>query len=188
MIMKNLFFLVYNLNHKRKWMSVISEILKVKELPIKYHIVFFILGVFLIFLPNDILLQLGILKFLEEYNSYITLFTMGIGLLLIIKFMIFIWKDYINPFRDKCTYIKEIEEQISNLKDSEKTILREFFIQNENIIKLSADNPNVLRLHELGILILISKDKAGYFQNLCYFEISSNIDKETLKKKINITK
>ena len=129
----------------------ISQITKFIKLPPSVIYIILIISGTLLFTDNEFLKMLALLKFKTEYNLYIGivfLFSFGISIVHLGNIVYVFFKSY---FKDKKYRIK-IATIIDNLDESEKSILREFLVQQKNSIVVSMEDPSVMNLVHQGII------------------------------------
>jgi len=132
-------------------MEWISKLLDIKKVPTKIVFLFWFVSLLLLYLPSQTLQQLGLVEFKQEYGKYFGIvFLVTTSFLLII---IFTWlykkiddKIFINKYK------KIIKDAINNLDIHEKAVLREFYIQGVNTLKVPIDNPTVSGLIDKRVL------------------------------------
>ena len=130
-------------------MEWISKIIEALKLPVKFILCIFIVSSILLYIPKEFAEKIHLTKFIERFGLYIGIVFLATGALLIIELIIYTYKT----IRKKATY-KKIKknalERIANLDFAEKAILREFYIQGQNTIKLPMDHPVVAGLLSCG--------------------------------------
>lgn len=134
-----------------EWITKIFEALK---LPLKYIWLFSIISAFLLFSSIDLLKYFSLLDFRDDFRFYISLIFIVSTSLLIIEGVTF----SIKKIRKKSGYKKYREKVIENLYSLdpyEKAVLREFFIQAKNTLRLPYDHPIISGLIKKGLLKIV---------------------------------
>lgn len=129
----------------------ISQIAKFIKLPPSIIYIILVIAGTLLFASDEFLNTLALLKFKTEYNLYIGivfLFSLGISIVHASNKIFIYLKTY---FQTK-KYRKQISNIIDNLDESEKSILREFLVQQKNSIVVSMEDSSVMNLIHHGIL------------------------------------
>ena len=132
-----------------------SKFLDFRKIPNELFILLSIISGVLLFLPAEALKQLNINEFENDYGQYfgiIFLISTGILLIKILKWLItIILKKLVRKKYQKKTlkYLKELDP-------SEEAVLREFFIANQDAIKMPYDDPTVKNLINKRLIIKIS--------------------------------
>lgn len=129
----------------------ISQIIKFIKLPPSVIYIILIISGILLFVNDDFLNILALLKFKTEYTLYIGivfLFSFGISIVNIGN-KIF---AYLTTYFQNKKYCDKIEKTIDNLDESEKSILREFLVQQKNSIVVSMEDESVMKLISDGII------------------------------------
>jgi len=132
----------------------ISKIIEAARLPTKFILCVFAVTVALLFLPQNLLISLHLKEFTDKYGIYIGITALGSGSLLFVEILIYFWNAVQKKVNRRRIYKKALE-RIKNLDPAEKAVLREFFLQGRNTIKLPMDHPVVAGLLHSGILQLV---------------------------------
>jgi len=135
-------------------MELLAKIIEAAKLPTKFICGIFLVAMALLCLPKELLETLYLKEFIDKYGLYIAITALGSGSLLLIEILICIWKTaktkIIHHKIKKAAF-----ERLQKLDSSEKSVLREFFIQGQNTIKLPMDHPVVAGLLDSGILSMV---------------------------------
>lgn len=137
-------------------MELTSKIIEALKLPTKYILCIFAVSTVLLFMSKEFSEKMHLALFIDKYGLFIGIVSLSSGALLAIELIIYIYKF----IRKKITYrnIKSYTiERVGKLDPAEKAILREFYIQEQNTIKLPVDHPVVAGLLNCGILKLVGK-------------------------------
>lgn len=145
------------------------------KLPIKYFWVLGIFAAFILFLPKDFIKTIGLDYFSNKYKAWLAiLFILSISKV-IVELGHLIWQNYANKRlslkreaelnearankeaelkKNKEAKIEALVESLYGLDPKEKSVLREFYLQNCNTLKLPYDNATISGLINRGILVL----------------------------------
>lgn len=107
----------------------------------------------LLYLPASVVPYHGFSDLKNQYGIWGLLILIGSISMLAIEFVIYLHKcvkkkTYFNQNREK------IKNRLESLSDNEKSIIREFDIQGQRLIKMPIDNPHVVSLNNDGIIKL----------------------------------
>jgi len=134
----------------------ISKVLEATKLPTKFIVVIFLASFALLLLPEDNLTSLKLVEFSNKYGIYIGIAALASGALLAVELVGYIWNT-INHKVSSRKFKKSSLERLTQLDSSEKSVLREFYLQGQNTLKLPMDHPVVAGLINLGILHLVGQ-------------------------------
>jgi len=136
-----------------EWLSKIVDIIKI---PIKYFWMIFLMSLFLISLPDSWLNNIKLLDFRNSYHLYISLALIITLCLITVESSLFIYRKIKSNFSLK-NYKKNLLTNLTRLDPQEQSVLREFFLQNQNTLRLPYDEPIVAGLIKKGILKIIGQ-------------------------------
>jgi len=109
----------------------------------------------LLWLPDSILPGTYILDFRTEYGLiFFGIFCISISFIFVLSFKSFYEK--FNSNKKKSKYFSEKILRTSNLDPIEKSVLREFILQNRNVLNLPFQNSTVSGLIKSGIIEIVS--------------------------------
>jgi len=129
----------------------ISQITKFIKLPPSVIYIILVITGTLLFASDELLKTLALLNFKTAYNLYIGiifLFSSGISIIHACNKVFIYVKTY---FQNK-KYREKIANTINNLDESEKSILREFLVQQKNSIVVSMEDSSVMNLIHQDII------------------------------------
>lgn len=129
----------------------ISQITKFIKLPPSVIYIILVITGTLLFASDELLKTLALLNFKTAYNLYIGiifLFSSGISIVHASNKIFIYFKTY---FQNK-KYREQIANTVNNLDESEKSILREFLVQQKNSIVVSMEDSSVMNLIHQGII------------------------------------
>lgn len=158
------------------------------KLPTKFILGIFVVTVVLLFLPQDLLIDLHLKEFTDKYSIYIAITALGSGALLFVEILIYFSNAVQKKVNNRRIYKKALK-RVKNLDPAEKAVLREFFLQGRNTIKLPMDNPVVAGLLYSGILQLVgSHGRMSLVGKLFSMKISDFIREHLTYKIIELPK
>jgi len=158
------------------------DVLKILKYP-KLLIWLVLTSALLLFIPVSIIPYPEYHNFKKQYSIWAWLILIGSISMLAIEAVIYLYK-YIkrtlnyNRFRDR------IKNRLETLNENEKAILREFFIQGRNHIKLPTENVDVVSLREDKIIELIKLTMERYYGNSLGFFSITTIAKEFITQEL----
>lgn len=162
------------------WIKTIGDFLQYSKKTI-YTV--FVTSVLILWLGEENLSFFKLTGFLQEYGKYIGISALISGAYIIVEIFIssknFIFKNFAN-YRTKKKAKEKSQEVESKILDKllildphEKAVLREFYIQNKNTIKIPMDDPHVAGLLKNKILQIISQQGEHTLVGLmCNMQIS----------------
>ena len=157
-------------------MDWISKLMEAAKVPTKIILCVFIVASALIILPDSTLTGLRIKEFMDKHGIYVGITALSSGALLVINLIIYVWKTSKNKLA-KNRLIQKATERLQKLDHAEKAVLREFFLQGQNTIKLPIDHAVVAGLLESGILIIVGRHgRMSLAGMLMSMKISDHID------------
>lgn len=147
-----------------EWFAKAIEFLK---LPLKYIWGVAIAAGLLLFLPASALERLRVAQFTKDYGSYIgvvfvvSLVLAGVHTVVAVSHF-FSRKRRVHKFKTLRT------EALHNLDPQEKAVLREFFVQEQNTIRLPIDHPTVAGMRTKGILLRVGQHGEGSLAGILF--------------------
>ena len=144
-----------------EWKLWLKNFLDAIKLPKKYIFWLFMLSgifLFLLFKEKEWLVYIELDVIITQYKQYIILIFLGLGLLILIECSINIFKR-INDFISKKYRLIKIRRKIGSLSADEKSILREFFLEQKSSIRLPINDKSVKNLLKTNVL---TKDESDY--------------------------
>lgn len=140
-------------------MDWLSRIFDITKLPSKFFAWIVALSAAYLFLPHPVQLTLHLEGLPKEYKTYAGIALVAAVVFLAINFALWLWGKVRGWFENRFAQIR-VMEAIAQLDQSEKAVLREFFIQEKHVIELPTSHPTVAGLFRNGILSLSSRQ--GY--------------------------
>lgn len=137
-------------------MEWISKVIEAAKLPTKFIVVIFLVSSALSILSEDSLTSLKLADFANEFGLYIGITSLASGSLLIIEFISYVWNKIKSEVSSRKVK-KASLERLDKLDPSEKSVLREFYLQGKNTLRLPMDYPVVAGLINVGVLRLIGQ-------------------------------
>lgn len=123
------------------------------KLPTKFFLLFSLVSSFILFAKENLLLKLHLTELNTKYGWIIGLVFIVCSGLVTINFIIWIF-DTIDTKIQKRKYTTLFKESLTRLDIHEKSLIREFFINNQSSIKMPIDDPIVSGLLKKKILII----------------------------------
>ena len=136
-------------------MDYIKSLFDFTKLPTKILFVFFLITGFIIF-SNDKYTKIFAFEKIETYKPLISIVFLISFSILIINFIIYISNLIYQKIRTN-KLKKQYLKKINNLDDYEKAILREFYIQGKNSLKMPINDETIAGLLSKKILIYNSQ-------------------------------
>lgn len=136
-----------------EWLSKIVDIIKI---PTKYFWIILIISLICLFLPDSWLNNFKLLELRNAYHLYISLAFIITFSIVTVESTLFIYKK----IKSNCilkNYKKNLLNNLSRLDPQEQSVLREFFLQNQNTLRLPYDEPIVSGLIKKGILRIVGQ-------------------------------
>jgi len=161
----------------------ISKLIEAAKLPTRFILCVFLVAAALLFLPQSLLGSFHLKEFIEKYGLYIGITALGSGALLLFDFIIYSWKATKNTIGHR-KIKKAALERIQNLDSAEKAVLREFFLQGQNTIKLPMDHPVVAGLLSCGILNFVGSHGRMSLAGMLFSMKISNFIREQLTSEL----
>jgi len=136
-----------------EWLSKIVDIIKI---PTKYFWIILLISLILLFIPDSWLNNFKLLELRNAYHLYISLAFIITFSIVTVESTIFVYKKIKLNFSLK-NYKKNLLYNISRLDPKEQSVLREFFLQNQNTLRLPYDEPIVAGLIKKDILKIVGQ-------------------------------
>jgi len=145
-----------------EWLAKVFEFLK---LPTKIIAFFAFISGLLLFIPEKIVKTLRLTDFINEFGKYF-----GIAFLISSIYLLFIFIPYFikllsakyKNHKANKSFINSIEETLNGLSYPEKCLLREFVLQNKNVIEAPIENTEVVSLLNKGIIQYASNNVRSF--------------------------
>jgi len=134
----------------------ISKVIEAAKLPTKFIVVIFLVSFALLYFSDETLTSMKLSAFSKKFGLYIGIAALSSGALLLIEAIGYVWNS-VNKHVSTGKFKKSSIERLKKLDSSEKSVLREFYLQGQNTIKLPMDHPVVAGLINVGILCLIGQ-------------------------------
>lgn len=137
-------------------MEWVTKIIEAAKLPTKFIVVIFLVSVGFVFTPESMLSKMKLQSFSESYGHYASIIMLTSGALLLVESTTAIWK-MIKDKIAKASFHKKIANRLKDMDPAEKAVLREFYLQGQNTIKLPMDHPVVAGLLNSSIIVLVGQ-------------------------------
>lgn len=137
-----------------KWLTSLSDLGKV---PTRIIVFVFVSSGLILILPNSVAARFHLEKFRESFGGWIGVACLLAAVLLFTTFCGWAIKKW-NYSRVWKHQFEKIIEAMTRLDPTEKAVLREFFLQGQNTIRLPIDEPTVAGLRAKGIIQLVGRN------------------------------
>lgn len=165
------------------WFGKAIEILK---LPLKYIWAIVIASGLLVFLPQPWLNKIHLDHLSQDYSTSIGAVFLISSVLLLVTIVVGSWNWIIGKIHSK-KWTKARLAAIHNLDLQEKSVLREFFLQNQSTLSLPVDQATVAGLIEKGVLRVVgSMGERSLAGSLFPVSINSQIKNHLTFKMIDL--
>jgi len=142
-------------------MNILDKIISFIKLPLKVIVLLAIILSLLLFLPKSVIEILKLEQFINEYGKYIGItFLFSIGYIIIIFIPWILNKKKLKNINRK--YLEDMKKELNNLSLPAIFFLREFFLQNKDVIEVPMENTEFIDLYNKHILIMASKNARPY--------------------------
>lgn len=137
-------------------MEWLRSLVDINKIPTRIILLVWIISALLLFIPDEQMTQFALQEFKNDYGKYF-----GIAFIASSAFIILIVATWIinsiNNERLKRKFKKVIIESVNTLDPHEKAVLREFYIQGQDTLKIPMDNPTVSGLINKRILYQVGQ-------------------------------
>lgn len=137
-------------------MDWISKLFDIGKLPTKIVTWIAIFSGALLFAPPRVLASLRLDTFVKDYGFYIGLAFLGSAILLAINIILALWRSLLR-WSSSRKWRSGLRDTVATFDAAEKAVLREFFIQGKNTLRLPVDDPAVSALRRKQILQLVGE-------------------------------
>mgnify|MGYP000274158078 CR=1 FL=1 len=121
------------------------------KLPMKYLWVAALFSGLTLFLPTEMVKELGLDVLLEKYRPWLGALFIFSTCLVVIEIFQIIWKK-LKSNRLEAKFNSKLIDHLNDLDPHEKSVLREYFIQNRNTLQLPYDNATISGMLNHGLL------------------------------------
>jgi|LSQX01.1.fsa_nt_gb hypothetical protein len=132
-------------------MDWITRLVEAVKLPTRYVSAIFLGSTLLLVFPSEFLDFLKLGKFVERFDMFIGIISLSSGVILFVNILISFTQKVQSKLK-RNQFRKKMSEKIEILDPDEKSVLREFFLQGRNTLKLPFDHPVVAGLLQSGVL------------------------------------
>lgn len=140
-------------------MDWLGRLFDITKLPSKFFAWVVALSAGYLFLPPSVRTALHLEGLPKEYKTYAGVAFVAAASFLAINFTLWVWEK-LRGWCERRSAQLRVVQAIANLDQSEKAVLREFFIQGKHVIELPLDHPTVAGLLQKGLLSRSSRQ--GY--------------------------
>ncbi|MBN1961636.1 MAG: superinfection exclusion B family protein [Deltaproteobacteria bacterium] len=131
--------------------ELLIKVLTIKDIPLRPVLLFWFVSGFILLLPEQWLSHLHVNKLLQSYGKWFGILFIASTAMLIIKIIFKVIRKITN------IHIKSLAvAYLKNIDREEQSVLREFYITNQNTIEMPTDDPVVAGLLNNGILYRVS--------------------------------
>jgi hypothetical protein len=135
-------------------MDWLSKLLGLKKIPTNFIILLWIFTGLLLYISPEVKKRFGLEEFYKDFGKYFGIVFLLSTATLIMLIITWIYQK-INDKRLDIKYKSIIRDSIKNLDYHEKAVLREFYIQGKNTLKIPMDEPTVSGLISKRILLRV---------------------------------
>lgn len=135
--------------------KIVEGVFNLKKIPAKFMAVICAVSAVLLFAPESFITKLNLIKFNDEYGSYIGivfLLSGGFTLIAILTSMYNQTRGYLLKRKIK----RMVDESLQGLTFHEQAVLREFFIEGKDVIELPIHDPVVISLQNKYLVFQVS--------------------------------
>lgn len=137
-------------------MEWLIRLLDIGRVPAKVILWICIISGFLLLTPHEWAVSLKLGEFVNDFGKYIGIVFISSAVLLVLTLFGWMFK-VMNNKKKRVNIEKDVSNTIQDLDNSEKAVLREFYIQGRNTIDLPIDNPIVVGLLNKYILMTVGQ-------------------------------
>jgi len=137
-------------------MEWVAKLFEAAKLPTKFIVAIFLASTIPLFLPAEVVFALRLNEIIESYGNYMGVASVLSGSILIIEFAVWVSRGIRKTYLRR-KLAKLSKERLKGLDHAEKSVLREFYIQGQNTIKLPMDHPVVAGLLSSGVLSIVGQ-------------------------------
>ena len=137
-------------------MDWITKLFDIGKLPSKILAWICLLSAFLLFCPQRIAKAVHVEAIPANISLYIGLAFVGSASLLAINLILWIW-SFIHRKVSHRIWTVRLVEVLAQLDPAELAVLREFYIQEANSLKMPVDDPTVAGLRDKGVLVSVGQ-------------------------------
>lgn len=169
-------------------MENLKALFDLTKLPSKFFFLFSVVSGFILFADNNLLKKIHLEKLNESYGWIIGLVFISTSGLVLVNFVIWAFKKLsykIKLFKIK----KEHKERLKSLDFHEKSVLREFVINQKSSIEVPIDNPTITGLIRKKILSINKQFGNGFIMSGMNASVSMNkfVEKHLTAKDIDLS-
>lgn len=137
-------------------MEWVAKLFEAAKLPTKFIVAIFLATTIPLLLPNKLVSALRFSEIIDSYGNYMGVASVLSGSILVIGFAVWVTQKLRQIYLRR-NFEKLSIERLKDLDHAEKSVLREFYIQGQNTIKLPMDHPVVAGLLSSGILRIVGR-------------------------------
>lgn len=164
-------------------MEHLKNLFDLTKLPAKFFFLFAVLSGFILFADNALLEKIHLDKLNETYGWIVGLVFIASSGLVVVNFIIWLFKYIRTQFKIR-KIKKGFRERLKSLDFHEKSVLREFLINQQTSIEMPIDDPVVSGLLKKRILVINKQFGNGFMMTGSYASLSLN---EHAEKHLNLS-
>jgi len=145
-------------------MENLKTLFDLTKLPAKFFLLFSVLSGFILFANSELLKRLHLEKLNDTYGWIVGLVFLATSGLVLVNSIIWIFKTVSNKLKFR-KIKKEYIEKLRNLDHHEKSVLREFVINQTSSLEVPIDNSTITGLINKKILFINQQFGNGFIMN-----------------------
>jgi hypothetical protein len=142
-------------------MEWIEKIIAIFKLPLKTIVVISVICGLILFLPTEFLEKMKLSELVSEYGKYFGIIFLITFCYSVVAFIILFWKN-VKKWKMKKDYITTACKALTELTNPEIYLLREFLIQDKDVIEVPYESTEFTSLYNKGILVIASKKMRSF--------------------------
>mgnify|MGYP001944785185 CR=1 FL=1 len=160
----------------------LKNLFDLTKLPAKFFFLFAVISGFILFADESILQKIHLDKLNESYGWIVGLIFIASSGLVIVNFTIWLFK-YLRTKLKIIKLKKGFKERLKNLDIHEKSVIREFLINQQTSIEMPIDDPVVSGLLKKRIIVINKQLGNAFMMTGSYTSVSIN---EYAEKYLNL--
>ena len=168
-------------------MENLKALFDLTKLPAKFFFLFSVLSGFILFANSALLKRLHLEKLNDSYGWIVGLVFLATSGLVLVNSIIWIFKTVSNKLKFR-KIKKEYIEKLRNLDHHEKSVLREFVINQASSLEVPIDNSTITGLIDKKILFINQQFGNGFIMNGMNASVSLSkfVDKHLTSENIGL--
>lgn len=132
--------------------DIVSRIVQLVKLPFRHLWIITITSGVLLFAPDWLLRRMKMAEFVDAHGTWIALAFLLSAVSIVVNLFHWAWQARARSVRQAASELRRLD-YLNRLSHQEKSVLREFFIQGQNTLRLPINHPTVTGLLRNGILV-----------------------------------